>query len=52
MTTSMKFDWDNENLGHLARHDLESHLRNGEERVAQIGETDAGRILIVSPLAG
>jgi uncharacterized DUF497 family protein len=27
--------------------DLEFELRNGEERVAQIGETDAGRILIV-----
>jgi uncharacterized protein len=57
------FDWDEANIGHLARHDiapseaeevvrnrpvdLESHLRNGEERVVQIGETDAGRILIV-----
>ena len=27
--------------------DLESNLRNGEERVAQVGETDGGRILIV-----
>ena len=59
----LKFDWDNGNLGHLARHevgsaeaeqvisnrpiDLESHLLNGEERVAQVGETDAGRILVV-----
>jgi uncharacterized DUF497 family protein len=57
------FDWDQENIRHLARHkiakaeaeqvllnrplDLESHLRNGEERMAQVGETDAGRILIV-----
>ena len=57
------FDWDDENTRHLARHeivpaeaeevirnrplDLESHLRNGEERTIQIGETDAGRILIV-----
>jgi uncharacterized DUF497 family protein len=58
-----KFDWDEENIGHLARHeispaeaeevignrprDLESELRNGEERVVQVGETDAGRVLIV-----
>jgi hypothetical protein len=57
------FDWDEENIRHLARHeispveaeqfvfnrpvDLEYELRNGEERVAQVGETDAGRILIV-----
>jgi uncharacterized DUF497 family protein len=57
------FDWDEENIRHLARHeispaeaeevirnrprDLESELRNGEERVVQVGETDAGRILIV-----
>jgi uncharacterized protein len=27
--------------------DLESCLRNGEERVVQVGETDAGKILIV-----
>jgi uncharacterized DUF497 family protein len=27
--------------------DLESHLRGGEERVVQIGETDSGRILVV-----
>ena len=57
------FDWDDENVGHLALReikpedaeqvirnrpcDLETSLRNGEERVAQVGETDAGRILIV-----
>ena len=57
------FDWDNENIGHLARHqinqseaeqvilnrpvDQSTELRNGEERIAHIGETDAGRILIV-----
>jgi uncharacterized DUF497 family protein len=61
--TVLQFDWDDENIRHLARHqiapaeaeqilqnrprDLESHLRSGEERMAQIGETDAGRILIV-----
>jgi uncharacterized DUF497 family protein len=60
---TLQFDWDNENIGHLARHrispaeaeqvlknrplDLEFELRNGEERVTQIGETDASRILIV-----
>jgi uncharacterized protein len=59
----LRFDWDEENIRHLARHeiasaeaeqiilnrplDLESNLRNGEERVAQVGETDGGRILIV-----
>ena len=58
-----RFDWDEENIGHLSRHevtpdeseqviqnrpvDLGTELRNGEERVAQVGETDAGRILIV-----
>ena len=59
----MKFDWDELNIRHLARHeigrheaeqlisnrplDLESHLRDGEERVLQVGETDEGRILVV-----
>ena len=57
------FDWDEQNIGHLARHevtpgeaeqviinrpvDLESSLQNGEDRVVQIGETDAGRVLVV-----
>lgn len=57
------FNWDKQNIEHLARHqilaveteqvilnrpvDLDSHLRNGEERTVQIGETDSGRILIV-----
>jgi uncharacterized DUF497 family protein len=59
----LQFDWDNENIRYLARHhispveaeqvlrnrprDLEAELRNGEERVPHVGETDAGRILIV-----
>jgi uncharacterized DUF497 family protein len=59
----LDFDWDEVNVGHLARHqispteaeqvvinrpvDLESELRNGEDRVPHIGETDAGRILVV-----
>ena len=57
------FDWDEQNIGHLALHkispaeaeqvvlnrpvDLEFELRSGEERATQIGETDEGRILIV-----
>jgi uncharacterized DUF497 family protein len=61
--TSFQFEWDEENIGHFARHeispdeaeqvilnrplDLEAEVRNGEERVAQIGETDERRILIV-----
>jgi len=58
-----QFDWDEANIGHLAEHnvkpeeaeevilnrpvDLETHTRDGEERLAQIGETDAGWILVV-----
>jgi uncharacterized DUF497 family protein len=57
------FEWDDGNIGHIAGHgltpeeaeqilqnrpvDLGSHLRSGEERVAQVGETDYGRIAIV-----
>jgi uncharacterized DUF497 family protein len=60
---ALQFDWNVDNIRHLARHvispaeaeqvvlnrpvDLESYLRNGEERTVQIGETDAGRILVV-----
>jgi uncharacterized DUF497 family protein len=60
---AFQFDWNVDNIRHLARHDilpaeaeqvlknrpldLESQLRNGEERLPHIGETDAGRILIV-----
>lgn len=59
----MEFEWDDENIRHLAVReikpedaeqviwnrpcDLETSLRNGEERVAQVGETDEERILIV-----
>ena len=58
-----QFEWDEVNTGHLARHqiepseveqvilnrpaDLEAHLRNGEDRIVQVGETDTGRIFIV-----
>ena len=65
----LNFDWDEHNIGHLALHqisptdaqqvilnrpiDLESHLRNGEERTVQVGETDKGRVLqIVSTMRG
>jgi uncharacterized DUF497 family protein len=57
------FHWDEQNAQHLAVRqilpgeaeqvilnrpvDLESYLRNGEERVVQVGETDALKILIV-----
>jgi uncharacterized DUF497 family protein len=57
------FDWDEHNIGHLALRqitpsdaeqvilnrpvDLESELRNGEKRTAQVGETDAGKVLAV-----
>jgi uncharacterized DUF497 family protein len=60
---AFQFDWNIENIRHLARHDilpveaeqvlknrpcdLESELRNGEERIVQVGETDTHRILIV-----
>jgi uncharacterized DUF497 family protein len=60
---TIQFDWDDQNTGHLALHqispaeaeqvvinrpvDLESEFRNGEERVSQIGETDVDRILVV-----
>ena len=56
------FDWNDSNIAHLAQHaitsaeaeqvvlnnpvDLEFQERNGEERSVQIGETDAGRILV------
>jgi len=57
------FLWDSANISHLARHnvspeeaeqvithnpiDLEIQFRNGEERIAHIGETAAGRVLVV-----
>jgi uncharacterized protein len=57
------FDWDEANRKHVAEHgvtpseveevitndplDLEEQFRNGEERLMQIGETDALRILVV-----
>jgi len=60
---NLDFDWNAGNIAHLAERevkpeeaeqvilnrpvDLKSELRNGEERVPHIGETDAGRILVV-----
>jgi hypothetical protein len=59
----VRFDRDEEIARHLARHqivpaeaeqvilnrpvDLDSHVRSGEQRTVQVGETDGGRILIV-----
>ena len=59
----MPFIWDNANVSHLARHnfspeeadqviqndpfDLEIQFVDGEIRNPQVGETDAGRLLIV-----
>lgn len=58
-----RFDWDDENTTHIAAHDvscaeaeqvinrdpfdLEIQTVNGEERFVQLGETNAGRILVV-----
>jgi uncharacterized protein len=59
----MVFDWDDENIRHIAAHDvscdeaeqvinnepvdLDVEIRNGEERFSQIGETLTARILLV-----
>ena len=59
----MPFVWDAGNIDHIARHDISPeeaeqvvendpfdiarYLRNGEERLNQVGETDAGRVLVV-----
>ena len=59
----MPFVWDTGNIDHIARHDISPeeaeqvvendpfdiarYLRNGEERLNQVGETDAGRVLVV-----
>jgi uncharacterized protein len=58
-----RFDWDEANSSHIAEHgvtqaeaeqvvlndplDLQVQMRGGEERLVQVGETDAGRILVV-----
>jgi len=59
----MPFDWDQANIRHIAKHritppeaeqvvlnnpiDLQFQISSGEERIAQLGETSAGRILVV-----
>ncbi len=59
----MQFHWDSGNIDHIALHevgpreaeqvvennplDAGAVLRNGEMRTVHLGETDAGRILIV-----
>ena len=59
----MLFDWDKANVAHIALHrvtppeaeqvvlndplDLSFETSSGEERTAQVGETDAGRVLVV-----
>ncbi len=59
----MPFLWDAGNIDHIARHDIlpeeaeqvlendpfdiARYFRNGEERLNQVGETDAGRVLVV-----
>jgi uncharacterized protein len=59
-----EFDWDEANSAHLAEHgvtcdeaeeiglnlplNLDYQNRDGEDRLLQIGETDAGRILVVA----
>ena len=59
----VQFDWDDENRAHIAAHsvscaeaeqvinnesfDLEFQSVKGEERFVQLGETNAGRILVV-----
>ncbi len=63
MANGLAYDWDEANVGHIARHgvtpgEVESVLgrkpvviriehRGGERRVACMGETDAGRHLVV-----
>ena len=58
-----QFDWDRANIGHIARHgvepieaeqvvmndplDLNFQAGDTEERVAQLGATKTGRILVV-----
>ncbi len=59
----MDFNWDSANIEHIARHevtpeeaeqviendplDAPAVLRNGETRTVHLGETDAGRVLVV-----
>lgn len=63
MPRVVEFEWDEASVRHVAEHDIKpeeaeqaimnrpidtgSQLRSGEERNAQIGETDSGRVLVV-----
>jgi uncharacterized DUF497 family protein len=58
-----QFQWDQANIGHIARHgvepaeaeqvilndplDLTFEASDGEQRVAQLGEANSGRVLVV-----
>jgi uncharacterized DUF497 family protein len=58
-----RYDWDENNLAHIARHNVAPEefeqvlandrvfsgedFENGERRVRELGATDAGRVLIV-----
>src|SRR2546422_5011808 len=62
-TTKPAFDWDDANTSHIARHrvtpaeaeqvvsgaslPLQTEERSGEERHTELGETAAGRLLVV-----
>jgi len=59
----MQFDWNSGNIDHIALHsvtpqeaeqvvendplDAGAVFRNGEQRTVNLGETDAGRVLVV-----
>ena len=63
MGSLLAFEWDEANTTHVALHsiaaaeaeqvinndplDLEAEVVNGEERITNLGQTDAGRVLIV-----
>jgi uncharacterized DUF497 family protein len=60
----MPFDWDQANTDHIARHrvtpseaeqdisgaspPVETEDRSGEERHTELGQTDTGRVLVVT----
>jgi len=64
MKDGEEFDWDEQNVGHILRHDvtpeeveqalqndpieLAVQIRNGEERVLCAGKTNFGRVLQVA----
>lgn len=63
MDFELAFEWDDANLGHIARHqvsleeaeqviendplDIEAETVEGEERITSVGCTDRGRFLVV-----